>query len=739
MTTENAKTDGVAWAVSVEVDGRQKYLFETDKLQEMVGASAIMRDMAAHACRIETENGEPRDIHLFQPASGEVRAWSTQRDKLLHFAWSLREWLTDRGVEHTAVLLNCRADHFTCNKMEEQARCAARLKESVRADIDPVEHEPDWPDLGWVHRSLSALARKVKDAKPGSNASPACSLFEACRIHGFDYANEWSPGEETRKRGERRRALRGYRARAKFDARQEDRTRRIDEEVGTLLYERAGSLLPTKEGDSSTDQEQEQDLREWVQKTLGPGAERAIKIGDLVCEWLDDEDAGDQFVAFVCADGDGMGRLFTGLDWNLDGWGRSNGAGAGFGALSPWERNRRFSDALDGAVREAFRAAVAEVTLPDLDALKRLSEAKKGNRFTLPVLPQLLGGDDLWTIARRDVALRLCRVFAEGVPKRVEKCPILQKGIELSDRAADKSDQSRGGDPGQATESEQTGETEPADRSVALSVSLGIAFAKAGHPVHAMVEAAESLLNSAKALRKGHVWKREPADGEQVREGCIDWHWIESSLSETVAEARARGTAYKAPDTGDVMLLTTRPWTLSDAERFEEAAKALRSVPRRKREQLEDILRRGHVLSLVAWEAWWKRLCDCEQKAVTAASKILSEAWQLPDPKNDKKRAGCEAARWGEHMELSPWIDVEANAAQQQGNGEQNPAADAQAGREAERSRYYVTPLLDLLALDHLAAPDEGRQNRADDESASDDGDASLEPAIEQAPIKTHA
>ena len=339
--------------------------------------------------------------------------------------------------------------------------------------------------------------------------------------------------------------------------------------------------------------------------------------------------------------------------------------------MAPWQRNLQFSEALDNAVREAFRAAVAEVTLPDLDALKRLHKAhKNGNRLTIPVLPQLLGGDDLWTIARRDVALRLCRVFAEGVPKRIEQCPILRKGIELSEQA-DR--------PGESEESEKPEQNETGCESEqvtaeadTLSMSQGIAFAKAGHPVHAMIEAAEWLLNSAKALRKGHAWKRKAA-----KEGCVDWHWIESSLSETVVDARARGTAYAAPDTGDVMLLTTRPWTLCEAAAFEDAARTLRGakpeaseppepdaatgraaenlrgVPRRKREQLEDILRRGHVLSLVAWEAWWKRLRKCEQEAVKAASDALPDDWRLPVPQKDAERAGHEAARWGEHLPLS--------------------------------------------------------------------------------------
>ncbi len=49
------KGQGSAWAVSIEVDGRQAYLFETDKLQEVVGASAIMRRLADKATELELE------------------------------------------------------------------------------------------------------------------------------------------------------------------------------------------------------------------------------------------------------------------------------------------------------------------------------------------------------------------------------------------------------------------------------------------------------------------------------------------------------------------------------------------------------------------------------------------------------------------------------------------------------------------------------------------------------------
>ena len=636
-----------AWAVSIEVDGRQRYLFETDKLQEMVGASAIMRTLAEQACHLEQAAPYAGSVHVFQPASGEVRAWSTDRERVLGFTWRLREWLTKCGVEHTAVILQCRKDHFVCDvPADHHGRSPHEGQPDEATDLQP---EACHPSLAWVHQSLSALARRVKNAKPGSDARPVCSLFEACRLHGMDFANEWNPKEEEDGEGlEKRRALRGYRARAKFRARQADHVRLIDVNVRQPLYHRSRSLV----GQDGCDTE----LRDWVKNSLSQPLKRAITINNLTLDPVDrfeDEERTDQFVAFACADGDGMGRLLTGLNWNLKDWGEGDDP-HGFGALRPWERNREFSYALDDVVRKAFLTAAAEVTLPDRAALERLRAAAEdaNSRFVIPVLPQIQGGDDLWTITRKNVALRMSRLFASNVQLGMKECPIVEQGRKISE--------SNSGD------------------TVSLSVSQGIAFAKAGHPVHAMIEAAESLLDSAKALRKGQAWRRcQPA------EGCIDWHWIESSLSETVGEARARGAAYVAPDTGDVMLLTTRPWTQTQAECFEHAARLFRDkkegVPRRKREQLDGILRRGRVLSLVAWEAWWKRLRDSERVTVQKTKKALEsswEAWCLPNTDEDDP--------WN-HLEVNPWVYV----------------GEAEGGQGTRR--HYVTPFLDLLALDDLA------------------------------------
>ena len=611
---------GHAWAVSIEVDGRQKYLFETDKLQEMVGASAIMCDAAEHADLV-AEHLPGRPVRIFQPASGEVRAWSDDRTALLGFAWTVRCWLDERGVAHSTVLLRCRQDHFTCDRDRESAPAGADRDAKEETPAVPAD-EPARPiSHGCMARCRRSPARSRTPSRVRTRARPVrCSQAAA-----FTVSNLPMHGSRAGQRA--RPARRGGRCGVSGPWRSHAPVKRTGPVSSTRM---SGSLFVPRVEDLGFCAADFEQLRD---------GERAITVDHLKvdpAEWFENEDPVDQYVAFICADGDGIGRLLTGLDWNDGAWRDGK---------KPWERNRDFSLALDRQVRAAFRAAVASIILPDRAAVERLRAWQARTPFRIPVLPQLLGGDDLWAICRRDVALRLAHNFASGAQERIAADPVLNTALRLSEQPAP-------------------------------SISLGIAFAKAGHPVHAMVDAAESLLDNAKTLRKGMAWGRAKPD-----EGCLDWHWIESSLSQSVAEARERGWGYTAPDTGDGMLLTTRLGTLTETAAFEAAALRFRQdVPRRKREQLEDILRRGHVLSLMAFEAWWKGLRSHERKALAKASDKLPEPWRLPAP--SEERAGPEAAASAGRIDLSPWIAM---------------------GTHDNSKRYLVTPLLDLLALDNLA------------------------------------
>lgn len=609
-----------ACVVAIEVDGRQKYLFETDKLQEMLGASRIIHQTVEEAKKRFNQND---GLYLFSPVSGEIRAWAPisqrKRNELLSAAWKLRCWLNEQGVEHTAAYFETDAAHFLGNG-------SSSTPNSQRPD---PEKEPGRPDLAWVHQSVGTRIRRRKDAKSGADARPTCSLFAPCSIHGLDPANVWRPNTDPNR--ESRREQVGVRAVKKRETWNHVKEKFYDEHLREPVWEHVRTLC----GDGK-----KVDLK------------RPITFSDLA----DKDDLAlieDQYIAFICADGDDLGRLLSDLDWNASAWGEDN--------KKPWERNAAFSRELDDCTRNAFTEAVVEVVvrrmLPDEASARAFLDQEKP-KLDLPLLPQLLGGDDLWTVAGREVALDLCctfaEKFAEKFEERVGKSKVMSQALQVAEQLR--------------AQKEASSDPATKDEAIKPTMSLGVAFAKSGYPAHAMAEAAESLLKSAKDLRKGKVWKRV---GEGTGLGCVDWHWIESSLSEPVKEARKKGWMYRSEDAvpeqgrGEVMLLTSRPWSVPQCRGFLKAARELTAIPRRKQQQLESILRLGYTLSLLAWESWWKGLKEDERKAVRTVNGALPVEWKLPDAGNPGQ------------FEFFPWRKL---------------------GQE-EGKTYYATPLLDLLAL----------------------------------------
>lgn len=604
--SEDAQSSGEkACVVAIDVDKRQAYIFETDKLREMLGASRIIDGTRDKAKEYFKDDG----LHIFSPVSGEIRVWApaADREKLLKATWQLREWLNERGVEHSVAY--CEADEA-----------------DFRNDADG--RSPD-PTLSEVHKTLGRRVTSIKAAKPGPDARPRCSLFAACQIHALDPANVWQPQRKTDE-DEPRRELVGFRAAWKLDAWEKERKRLYDTWLKQPVLKRLQPVLKRLA-----------ELRPEIHATVSkpPG----MTLGDL-SDLLDRPgEAGDQYIAFICCDGDSMGKVLTKLSWNHPEWKKNKPAEK----REPWERNHDFSVALDDAIRDAARAGI----LATLDTetfreylSKRFSErarkAQKENKqveLELPVLPQLCGGEDMWIVAHRGVALQLAIAFGREY-EELARCPHHHEGIiEIARTLA------------------------PVDDK--LTLSFGIAFAKAGFPVHAMVDAAEKLLKSAKALRKDNLKEKgRPAP----KEGCIDWHWIESSLTEDVEDARARWR-YRDDDR-QVLHLTTRPWSISETQAFIDATHRLARLPRRKREQIETIVRLGRELSLLAWESWWKSLRPEERADFEGVNTALPDAFRLCHPSTD------------------PWRNL--------GTPEQP---------------RWVTPLLDLLALQHVLGI-EGKQ-----------------------------
>jgi hypothetical protein len=106
---------------------------------------------------------------------------------------------------------------------------------------------------------------------------------------------------------------------------------------------------------------------------------------------------------------------------------------------------------------------------------------------------------------------------------------------------------------------------------------------------------------------------------------------------------------------------------------MQQAAREFRKVARRKREQLDEILRRGIKLSRLGWQSWWQGLTDEEMSLVKD-----DVAEKLPprlQPPNDSSRPGA----WRETGKdiLTPYIDLAVLAEMTANDAATNGAAIA--------------------------------------------------------------
>ena len=146
-----------------------------------------------------------------------------------------------------------------------------------------------------------------------------------------------------------------------------------------------------------------------------------------------------RYVAMVHADGNGLGQLLQGLQFD-------NGKDG-------IEQRRRFSGALEDATFAACLTACKDVLVPEL-----------GENGLLPARPILLGGDDLSFIVRADLALHFTQVFLQSfeaeTAKRLAEIPGVPAG--------------------------------------GLTACAGIAYLRSNQPFYMGMELAESLCGHAK-------------------------------------------------------------------------------------------------------------------------------------------------------------------------------------------------------------------------------------------------
>lgn len=208
----------------------------------------------------------------------------------------------------------------------------------------------------------------------------------------------------------------------------------------------------------------------------------------------DDEEGAPLFgegpVALVYADGDGMGDVIRGIE-------------------TP-EAFTRFARTVDEAVRSAFCAAVNAAFPPE--------EQEFAQR--VPVIPLMLGGDDVLAYVRGDRALRFASALSRAFFEKTRD----------------------------------------------HTISIGMAVARKNQPFAALLEQAEELLKSAKKYRA----KLRESQKDAAAPRTIDIHWSTASCLSSIEDAR-RGVEV------DGYRRTIFPCTLTRLEKLMALSEDLRN------------------------------------------------------------------------------------------------------------------------------------------------------------------
>ncbi|MBL8149235.1 MAG: hypothetical protein JNN15_04835, partial [Blastocatellia bacterium] len=218
------------------------------------------------------------------------------------------------------------------------------------------------------------------------------------------------------------------------------------------------------------------------------------------------EDTFEQFewLSVIHADGNGLGHIFI----NFKQYSRSE---KGRDYL---DKYRRFSLALDICTENAFKVAISNLSE------KCETVVRRGRRLyeTVPVIPLVLGGDDLTVLCDGKYALHFTADFLTAFEEETQKSHQNRIIAEITNKAFGVS---------------------------RLSSCAGIAIVKPHFPFHSAYELAESLLQSAKLVKTKVVNK---VNNKEIPTPCsaLDFHVLYDSSNAELKRIRKQLTVKNA-------------------------------------------------------------------------------------------------------------------------------------------------------------------------------------------------
>ncbi|WP_374690954.1 hypothetical protein [Accumulibacter sp.] len=211
---------------------------------------------------------------------------------------------------------------------------------------------------------------------------------------------------------------------------------------------------------------------------------------------------------YIAASADQLEREFEDLPWLAVVHSDGNGLGQIMMQFDRWLQPgddylatlRDFSVQLDEATENAFYRACQR--LRDAGAAR---EPRTGERRRLPVVPLLLGGDDLTALVHGHHALPFARSFLRSFEDESSRQPTIARIAQHALGAG------------------------------RLSVAAGVAIVKTHFPFHSAYDLAESLLRSAKAVKR----KVPSVDGRHPHPcSALDFHVLFDAAYTSLAAIR---------------------------------------------------------------------------------------------------------------------------------------------------------------------------------------------------------
>ncbi|HEX8137552.1 MAG TPA: hypothetical protein VF544_08180 [Pyrinomonadaceae bacterium] len=252
------------------------------------------------------------------------------------------------------------------------------------------------------------------------------------------------------------------------------------------------------------------------------------------------------WIAVIHADGNGLGQIF--LHFNEYAGFDQNGIWTGRQYLKEY---RKFSLALDVCTIKATKTALEHLwnSIAKREAKRQKKEIKdlsedELHELTLPVVPLVLGGDDLTVLCDGQYALKFTYDFLTAFQAETKKTHELIEDIvkQIAQRAFKKD---------------------------YLGICAGVAIVKPHFPFHQGYELAERLLRSAKQVKE-KVQQKIQRDGKEVAEqipcSAFDYHILYDSAHSDLEDIRERLTV----DNGETELVA-KPYIVTNTKELAEA------------------------------------------------------------------------------------------------------------------------------------------------------------------------